>query len=112
MAGAALAKIAVLLVAAPSGIGSGAGLGAGAVGIEAVGGALPAHFQCPPTDGQIGTCVEECSSHEDCQSDGKMCCSNGCGHVCTEPIDTSKPQKTKPRKCVIMAVLAKDADAE
>ena len=31
-----------------------------------------------------GICIEECSNDDDC-SEGKMCCSNGCGHQCTIP---------------------------
>ena len=42
---------------------------------------------CPPSFELIGTCVEECSSDDDCNEDEK-CCSNGCGHTCTtaEPL--------------------------
>jgi len=38
---------------------------------------------CPPAEGP-GICVELCSSNDDC-SNGQLCCSNGCGHVCTDP---------------------------
>eukprot|EP00931_Biecheleriopsis_adriatica_P016523 TRINITY_DN12147_c0_g1_i2.p1 TRINITY_DN12147_c0_g1~~TRINITY_DN12147_c0_g1_i2.p1 ORF type:complete len:191 (-),score=33.72 TRINITY_DN12147_c0_g1_i2:325-816(-) len=40
---------------------------------------------CPPVEeGQVGVCVEECSSDTDCET-GQLCCSNGCGHVCMKP---------------------------
>jgi hypothetical protein len=40
---------------------------------------------CPkPDPAQMGTCVESCSSDDDCDANLK-CCSNGCGHVCTKP---------------------------
>ena len=38
---------------------------------------------CPSTT--VGTCVEACNSDNSCQGDQK-CCSNGCGHVCTNPV--------------------------
>ncbi|KAK7878625.1 hypothetical protein WMY93_030461 [Mugilogobius chulae] len=37
----------------------------------------------------LGTCVQECSSDNDCDGDFK-CCSNGCGQVCMEPITVPK----------------------
>ena len=39
---------------------------------------------CPPAT--VGTCVEACNSDNSCQGDQK-CCSNGCGHVCTNPVN-------------------------
>lgn len=33
----------------------------------------------------IGICVELCGLHGYCPN-GELCCSNGCGHVCTTPI--------------------------
>lgn len=48
--------------------------------------ALIADRQCPElSEGQIGTCVEMCISDFDC-SEGELCCSNGCGHVCMESV--------------------------
>ena len=47
--------------------------------------------ECPPVeDGVMGTCLQECDL-EDMEScgDNKMCCSNGCGTVCTEPVKAS-----------------------
>uniref|UniRef100_A0A3B3HIW3 WAP domain-containing protein n=1 Tax=Oryzias latipes TaxID=8090 RepID=A0A3B3HIW3_ORYLA len=44
---------------------------------------------CPDTTGMIGICVELCGLHGYCPN-GELCCSNGCGHVCTTPI-TVKP---------------------
>ena len=33
------------------------------------------------------TCVEECSSDDDCQYD-RVCCSNGCGgHTCSDSVE-------------------------
>ena len=43
-------------------------------------------YSCPHvTEDTVGTCVEECSSDSDC-ADSNLCCSNGCGHICTTPI--------------------------
>ena len=40
---------------------------------------------CPPvSNNTLGTCNEACSSDGDC-SNGQLCCSNGCGHVCMSP---------------------------
>uniref|UniRef100_A0ABM0M9L3 Papilin-like n=1 Tax=Saccoglossus kowalevskii TaxID=10224 RepID=A0ABM0M9L3_SACKO len=39
--------------------------------------------QCPNVDGITGTCTEDCLLDTDCTGTAK-CCSNGCGHVCTE----------------------------
>lgn len=55
----------------------------------------PSDDKCPPVTG-AGICVEECSvaatatagDDDDC-TDGKICCSNGCGHVCTDPVNNS-----------------------
>ena len=42
---------------------------------------------CPEIpDGTVGVCVNECSSDDDCDAPGHMCCSNGCGHVCMESV--------------------------
>ena len=42
------------------------------------------HTTCPDTTGMVGTCVEGCSDDSVC-GNGQLCCSNGCGHVCTAP---------------------------
>lgn len=39
---------------------------------------------CPAST--IGTCEEACNSDNSCQGD-KKCCSTGCGHVCTNPVN-------------------------
>jgi len=57
-----------------------------------------------PTPAGVGACVEECSSHTDCKA-GKLCCSNGCGHVCMSPQDPSKANRQKTRPCTLMAVV-------
>ncbi|XP_017273068.1 WAP four-disulfide core domain protein 2-like isoform X4 [Kryptolebias marmoratus] len=43
----------------------------------------PVPLGCP-TPG-IGICIEECFQGSKCQ-DGKLCCSNGCGHQCMTPV--------------------------
>lgn len=46
----------------------------------------PGPGQCPRiTPGTIGTCVIKCRGDEDCKN-GQLCCSNGCGRVCTDPV--------------------------
>lgn len=35
--------------------------------------------------GTVGTCVESCSDDMDCKGVQK-CCTNGCGHVCSDPV--------------------------
>ena len=43
---------------------------------------------CPVVDpDSFGICPEDCSSDSDC-TNGQLCCSNGCGHVCMEPVPT------------------------
>ncbi|ELU18194.1 hypothetical protein CAPTEDRAFT_188625 [Capitella teleta] len=39
---------------------------------------------CPQVSNETssGICLEECSENEDCSAD-ELCCSNGCGHICT-----------------------------
>lgn len=66
---------------------------------------------CPKPDG-VGICVEECSSDADCQAEGKLCCSNGCGHVCMFPEDPSKQASHSQRPCVLMAVLGETEAAD
>ncbi len=42
--------------------------------------------ECPTLPpGAIGICIELCASDADCPDDDK-CCSNGCGHVCDDPV--------------------------
>ena len=41
--------------------------------------------KCPNTTGLFGTCEERCSGDDEC-SDGQLCCSNGCGHACMDPV--------------------------
>ncbi|XP_070554537.1 coiled-coil domain-containing protein 3-like [Ptychodera flava] len=39
---------------------------------------------------QFGICVEECGAYIDSECTGnELCCSNGCGHVCTRPVTTA-----------------------
>ena len=33
----------------------------------------------------VGICVEACKNDTECYRD-QMCCSNGCGHVCMDPV--------------------------
>ncbi|XP_070544252.1 SCO-spondin-like [Ptychodera flava] len=41
---------------------------------------------CPQVEAEIfGICMNECGNDNDC-TDNKMCCSNGCGRMCTEPV--------------------------
>lgn len=63
----------------------------------------PSSGMCPKPMG-VGLCVEECSTHDDCQAQGKLCCSNGCGHTCMEP---EVPGSAAPdQKCTLMVTLA------
>ncbi len=42
--------------------------------------------RCPAVDPDVfGICVEACASDIDC-TETQKCCSNGCGHVCMDPI--------------------------
>ena len=41
--------------------------------------------KCPNTTGLFGTCDEKCSGDDEC-SNGQLCCSNGCGHDCMDPV--------------------------
>lgn len=56
---------------------------------------------CPKATG-TGVCVEQCSSDAQCQAEGKLCCSNGCGHVCLTPVDPNAPPPSRP--CTLMVV--------
>eukprot|EP00438_Fugacium_kawagutii_P015496 Skav213069 [mRNA] locus=scaffold4152:78665:79036:- [translate_table: standard] len=43
----------------------------------------------------MGICLEECGTSSDCEAAGKpghLCCSNGCGHVCTRPASKKAPR--------------------
>ncbi len=51
--------------------------------------AVNKYDSCPKPTGS-GICVELCSSDMDCSGNQK-CCSNGCGHVCENPVDV-EPQ--------------------
>jgi hypothetical protein len=45
---------------------------------------------CPAaTDGMMGACVEDCMNDMDCEGKQK-CCSNGCGHMCVNPMPMRK----------------------
>ena len=48
--------------------------------------------RCPPTEGQIGICVELCGKDNRCPK-GQICCSNGCGHTCRSPVPISRVSK-------------------
>ncbi|XP_052090398.1 uncharacterized protein LOC127727039 [Mytilus californianus] len=52
---------------------------------------------CPRVTNQMmGTCVEQCSSDDQCPMN-KKCCFNGCGHTCSDVIEsgpTSEPERT------------------
>ena len=51
---------------------------------------------CPRVDGDVvGTCVDECVHDMDCGGTSK-CCSNGCGHVCSEPIAGMETKTKRP----------------
>merc|ERR1719424_1816036 len=81
----------------------GGDLGVGTTGIQ--------HASCPEVgQGEVGACVEECEHDEECQPEGKLCCSNGCGHECRLPGDPSK-KKLPAEKFVIMAVMVNNTDA-
>ena len=40
---------------------------------------------CPNVTGLIGQCYEGCSSDVNC-TDDQLCCFNGCGHSCMDPV--------------------------
>ena len=42
--------------------------------------------ECPAvSSGGVGICIQECSNDQECP-DAKKCCSNGCGHICVDPV--------------------------
>ena len=44
------------------------------------------YYSCPPLSSDVaGICSEECSSDSDC-TNSQRCCSNGCGHTCSDPV--------------------------
>lgn len=52
---------------------------------------------CPTPDSSVGgICTESCSSDQTC-AEGLKCCSNGCGHSCTEPVRI--PYYPIPQEC-------------
>merc|ERR550532_293606 len=63
---------------------------------------------CPRATGP-GICVEECSSDAQCQAEGKLCCSNGCGHVCLTPVDPNAPPPARPCTLMIVPVSINDS---
>ena len=45
---------------------------------------------CPSIDDDVaGTCEERCTADSECV-EGQLCCSNGCGHVCSIPMPSCK----------------------
>ncbi|XP_035659413.1 uncharacterized protein ZC84.1-like [Branchiostoma floridae] len=62
--------------------------------------------QCPDVTGQVGICVEACSSDFDCPNE-QICCSNGCGHTCQDSVLMPMPE---PRKltCSIDLIIVID----
>ena len=45
---------------------------------------IPTGPQCPAVQpGMMGHCAEMCNN---CEARGQLCCSNGCGHVCKDPV--------------------------
>jgi hypothetical protein len=68
--------------------------------------------ECPKPTG-FGVCVEDCSNHDDCASQGKLCCSNGCGHVCMDPVAPGAAQgSSRDEKCTLMVSLAGEVTNE
>ena len=50
---------------------------------------LSAQGSCPtPESGSSGTCVFACTDDSACPG-SQLCCSNGCGHVCLDPVYTN-----------------------
>mmetsp|Transcript_57529 Transcript_57529/g.106261 ORF Transcript_57529/g.106261 Transcript_57529/m.106261 type:complete len:252 (+) Transcript_57529:101-856(+) len=60
---------------------------------------------CPSPEGMVGTCVEACSDHSDCQ-EGQLCCSNGCGHVCMGSAEAR--QMSSGSQCSVIVVFPRD----
>ena len=55
------------------------------------------YHSCPPLDNDVaGICSEECSRDESCQGN-QICCSNGCGHTCVDPVLI--PYNSPPAMC-------------
>eukprot|EP00811_Abedinium_folium_P016199 NODE_25140_length_598_cov_1.384289.p1 GENE.NODE_25140_length_598_cov_1.384289~~NODE_25140_length_598_cov_1.384289.p1 ORF type:complete len:158 (-),score=21.22 NODE_25140_length_598_cov_1.384289:40-513(-) len=56
--------------------------------------------RCPAVDDRsIGICVEACASDSSCPV-GRLCCSNGCGHVCMSP-ESVEVKHTSPCKLIV-----------
>jgi len=54
--------------------------------------------QCPPVPPlAMGVCAELCTGDSDCLAP-KLCCSNGCGHQCMDPVKTA-PSNCKMQPC-------------
>eukprot|EP00811_Abedinium_folium_P016847 NODE_25781_length_575_cov_4.754464.p1 GENE.NODE_25781_length_575_cov_4.754464~~NODE_25781_length_575_cov_4.754464.p1 ORF type:complete len:165 (+),score=18.45 NODE_25781_length_575_cov_4.754464:42-536(+) len=64
--------------------------------------------RCPKLkDHAAGICVEKCSSDSDCPV-GRLCCSNGCGHVCMLP----ESEEVKHKNPCRLTVTLGDATAD
>ena len=56
--------------------------------------------ECPsPPEGAAGICLEMCNVDTNCPGDLK-CCSNGCGHVCTNPVTLTALPQPKPQPVI------------
>merc|ERR1712137_1217237 len=67
---------------------------------------------CPPVNaGQIGVCLHECDSNEECDGE-KWCCGNGCGKVCTLPVTASEiaANEKAHKTCQLMVTCDKDTE--
>jgi hypothetical protein len=41
--------------------------------------------ECPSVRNDTGICLQNCTYDKECAGNQK-CCSNGCGHMCVEPV--------------------------
>ncbi|KAL3863774.1 hypothetical protein ACJMK2_005509 [Sinanodonta woodiana] len=41
---------------------------------------------CPPANGKVGACVNQCNGDMECEGN-KKCCFNSCDHTCEEPLE-------------------------
>ncbi|XP_019631664.1 PREDICTED: uncharacterized protein LOC109475460 [Branchiostoma belcheri] len=67
--------------------------------------------RCPEVrEDQVGICVELCTK-DSCPM-GQLCCSNGCGHTCQDPVFDVNPGRRRPtpekRTCPIDIVIVVD----
>ncbi|XP_078681206.1 uncharacterized protein LOC144916087 isoform X3 [Branchiostoma floridae x Branchiostoma belcheri] len=67
--------------------------------------------RCPEVrEDQVGICVELCTK-DSCPM-GQLCCSNGCGHTCQDPVFEVNPGRRRPtpekRTCPIDIVIVVD----